>query len=285
VSGEPDADANAEQRDYWNSEEGAVWVREQDRYDEMLAPFTPALLDAAAPGAADTIVDVGCGTGVTTIAAARLAIDGQVTGYDISGPMIEGARRRAANQGVTNVRFDVADAQTDALGSRVDVVLSRFGVMFFDDPLVAFANLRAALAPGGRLAFACWQPLFSNQWMTIPALAVAEHVALPDPPAPGTPGPFSLGDAEHLRAILVGAGFADASITPFETSLLLGGVGSVDDAVTFLRSTGMGRTLLREAPVDAVEAALAGVRAALAPHHDGDGVRLGSAAWIVTASS
>ena len=164
-------------------------------------------------------------------------------------------------------------------------MLSRFGVMFFDDPVAAFTNLHHTMAPGGRLGFVCWQPLFVNEWMTVPALAIAEHVPLPDPPAPGTPGPFSFGDPDHVRAVLGAAGFGDPSVTAFETSLLLGGVGSVEDAVEFLRSTGMGRTLLSQAPTDVVDHALDGVRAAVAPHHDGDGVRLASAIWIVTATS
>ena len=276
--------ANAEQREYWNSDEGAIWVTDEARYDEMLAPFAAALLDAEVPAPDATVLDVGCGTGATTIAAARLASRGVTTGIDISGPMIEGARRRAEREGVTNVAFEVCDAQAESIPTRPDLVLSRFGVMFFDDPVAAFTNLGGAIAPGGRMAFVCWQPLFVNEWMTVPALAVAEHVPLPEPPAPGTPGPFSFGDADLVRTVLADAGFAEVSVAPFEASLLLGGVGSVDAAVAFLRNTGMGRTLLSAAPPDVVDAALAGVRDALAPHHDGDGVRLNAATWIVTAS-
>lgn len=278
------SDANAEQREYWNSDEGAIWVTDEARYDEMLAPFSAALLDAAAPASDATLLDVGCGTGATTIAAARLASGGVTTGIDISRPMIEGARRRAEREGVTNAAFEVCDAQVDPIPTRPDLLLSRFGVMFFDDPVAAFGNLHGAIEPGGRLAFVCWQPLFVNEWMTVPALAVAEHVPLPEPPPAGTPGPFSFGDADLVRRVLDTAGFADVSVEPFEASLLLGGVGSVDAAVTFLRNTGMGRTLLSTAPADVVDAALAGVADALTPHHDGDGVRLNAATWIVKAS-
>src|SRR3954470_23783743 len=179
----PVSDANAEQREYWNSDEGAIWVTDETRYDEMLAPFAAALLDAAVPTPDATVLDVGCGTGATTIAAARLASGGVTTGIDISGPMIEGARRRAAREGVPNVAFEVCDAQAEPIPTRPDLLVSRFGVMFFDDPVVAFTNLRGAIAPGGRMAFVCWQPLFVNEWMTVPALAVAEHVPLPEPPA------------------------------------------------------------------------------------------------------
>ena len=226
----------------------------------MLAPFTPALLDAAAPARSDTVLDVGCGTGGTTVGAARLAADGRATGIDISEAMVDGARRRAEREGVTNVAFAVRDAQTDDLGGGVDLVLSRFGVMFFDDPVTAFSNLRRTLTPAGRLGFVCWQPLFVNEWMTVPALAVAEHVPLPEPPGPGVPGPFSFGDPDHVRSVLGAAGFGAVTVDAFEASVLLGGVGSVEEAVTFLRSTGMGRTLLSEAPTDVVDRALDGVR-------------------------
>jgi SAM-dependent methyltransferase len=277
------SDANAQQREYWNSDEGATWVTDEARYDEMLAPFAAALLDAASPEPDATILDVGCGTGATTLAAAHRAAGGVSTGIDISRPMIEGARRRVEREGVTNAAFEVCDAQVDPIPTRPDLLLSRFGVMFFEDPVAAFTNLHGSMAPGGRLAFVCWQPLFVNEWMTVPALAVAEHVPLPEAPAAGTPGPFSFGDADLVRGVLDAAGFRDVSVEPFEASLLLGGRGSVDAAVAFLRNTGMGRTLLSQAPPAIADAALAGVRTALAPHHDGDGVRLNSSTWIVTA--
>ena len=273
--------ANADQREYWNREGGSVWVEDQARFDEMLAPFATAVLDAAGLGADTTVIDLGCGTGALTLAAAARA--GHATGLDISVPMIDAARRRAEREGVTNARFDVCDAQADPLPS-ADVAVSRFGVMFFEDPIAAFANVRRAIAPSGRLVFVCWQGLLVNEWMTLPTFTAAEHVPLPDPPAPGTPGPFSLGDEDHLRAVLDGAGFADVAITPFTTTLLLGGTGSVEDAVPFLERTGMGRTMLSEASPEALTRVREGLATALAPHHDGTGVRLGAATWIVTCT-
>jgi SAM-dependent methyltransferase len=276
---------NAEQRDYWNSDEGAVWVRDEARYDAMLAPFATALLDATSPVPDSNVLDVGCGTGATTLAAARIVSGATATGIDISRPMIEGARRRAEREGVTNAAFAVHDAQVDPIDATVDLLLSRFGVMFFDDPVAAFVNLHATLAPDGRVAFVCWQPLFVNEWMTVPALAVAEHVPLPEPAGPGTPGPFSFGDADHVRGILDAAGFSAVTITPFETSLLLGGLGTTEGAVEFLVRTGMGRALLADAPDDVLARALQAVHDALAPHHDGDGIRLNAATWIVQAAA
>jgi SAM-dependent methyltransferase len=273
---------NAAQRAQWNSEEGEHWVTAAARFDEMLDPFTPALLDAAAPGPGETVLDVGCGTGSTTIAAAERAR--HATGLDISAPMVEGARARAARAGVTNADFAVADAQVDPLPSRVDVVISRFGVMFFEDAVAAFANIRRAHSPGGRLVFECWQTLLANAWTMVPALAVAEHVPPSGPPDANAPGPFSFGDPDRVRSVLADAGYGTVAVVPLTTTLLLGGRGSTADAVTFLRHTGAGRRMLAGADDATRDRALAALHDALDPHHDGEGVRLDAATWIVTAT-
>ena len=171
---------NAAQSEHWNSDEVRRWVTEQDRFDRMLAPFATALLEAAPLGAASRVLDVGCGTGLTTCEAARIATAGGARGLDISGQMVEAGRARAAAEGLVNVTFDVGDAQTERFAAEVDVVISRFGVMFFDDPTAAFANIRTALAPSGRVAFVCWQSLSANPWMAVPLEAAARHVAVPD---------------------------------------------------------------------------------------------------------
>ena len=196
------SEANAAQVEHWNSEAALHWVTDRDGHDRMLAPFATALLEAAALTPDDRVLDIGCGTGPTTCEAARIASRGHVRGLDISQPLIEAARSRAAELGITNVSFDVGDAQTDSFAPEFDVVMSRFGVMFFDDPAAAFANLRTALDPSGRLVFVCWQDLFVNEWMAVPGLAAAQHVPLPEPGPPDAPGPFSLGDADRLRELL-----------------------------------------------------------------------------------
>lgn len=277
----PDAAANAAMAEYWNSDEAAHWVARQQSYDEALEPFVTPILDAAALTGRDQVIDVGCGTGGTTVVAATTAAF--ATGLDISAPMIDAARRRAAAAGVTNVGFAVADVQVARDLPPADVVISRFGVMFFDDPVAAFANLRGALRPGGRVVFACWQPLSENEWMSVPALAAAAHVALPVPSDPAAPGPFAFGDADRIRAVLGDAGFHDVAVEPFTTRMLLGGRGDLEHAVTYIRQTGMGRAIFADPDADATRAAIDAVRAALAPHLGPDGVRLGAATWIVTA--
>jgi SAM-dependent methyltransferase len=274
--------ANRDQIEYWNSDEARRWVEQQWRYDTMLEPYARELLGAAEIAAHERVLDVGCGTGTTTLAAAAGARE--ALGVDISEPMIARARDRAREQGLPNARFEVADAQIAPFEVEFyDIVISRFGVMFFDDPVAAFANLRTAMRRDGRTVFVCWQNLADNEWVLVPGMAAAAHVPLPDVGEPGAPGPFALGDAERLRTLLTRAGFGDVRIQPLADSILLAGGGTVDDAVDFFRSTGMGRALFADAaPLD-VARAIDAVREALAPYQTPEGVRLGAAAWIVDA--
>ena len=152
--------------------------------------------------------------------------------------------------------------------------------MFFDDPEVAFRNLADALAPGGRLAFVCWQDLLANPFMTVPGLALAEHVALPDLGPPGSPGMFALADPARIRSLLAAAGLAEVVIKPLADEILLGGGGTLDDAVEFLRQGGMGRAVLAGSREAARDRAVAAVREALAPYVTAEGVLIGAAAWL-----
>ena len=276
--------ANRDQIEYWNSDKSRHWVEQQWRYDAMLEPYAGRLLGAAEIAPHERVLDVGCGTGTTTLAAAVGAQD--ALGVDISEPMIARARDRAREQGLQNARFEVADAQTAPFeADSHDVVISRFGVMFFDDPVAAFANMRTAVRRNGRTVFVCWQNLADNDWVLVPGTAAAAHVPPPDVGESGAPGPFALGDAERLRALLTRAGFGDVGIQPLADAILLGGVGTVDDAVDFFRSTSMARNLFAQASPDEVARAIDAVRAALAPHETPEGVRLGAAAWLVHARS
>jgi SAM-dependent methyltransferase len=275
--------ANADQIEFWNSDEATHWVRDQARYDEMLAPFTDALLERAALPVDADVLDIGCGTGFTTRAAARRTPEGRATGVDVSEPMIAAARALAQADGLRNVDFSVGDAQTASFAADHAAVISRFGVMFFDDPVAAFTNLRTALRPDGQLTFVCWQPMLDNEWMAVPLMAVLAHVSPPAPADPSTPGPFSLGERDRIVDVLGAAGFGEVTVEPGSTPILVGGPGSVAEAVAFMRATGMGRLLLADREAPGVRDALDAIATALEPHHDGEGVRLGSATWLVTA--
>ncbi len=274
---------NAEQIAYWNEQAGPRWVEESASLDAMLEPLGLEAMDRAAipPGA--TVRDVGCGAGHTTLELARRAgPEGSVTGLDISGPMLALARERARSAGLEHARFEQADAQVAPLAG-FDIAFSRFGVMFFADPVAAFANVRGGLRAGGRLVFICWQPVAENPWVLEPMRALARHVELP-PPAPNAPGPFSLGDPARLRDVLERAGFADPKLEPFACPLRLGGGGSLEQVLAFVLKVGPAAALLRERP-EVVPAATRSIRASLEHHLGPKGVLMDSASWIVSASA
>lgn len=275
--------ANTDQAEAWNGDEGVHWATHQDRYDKMAGAFNDHLFGAAAIGTREAVLDIGCGNGQTTRRAGLLAVDGGAVGIDLSAVMLERARVTSASEGITNVRFEQGDAQVHPFpAATYDVAISRFGIMFFEDPGAAFANIGSALRPGGRLVFLCWQDLSGNEWLMVPASAALQHVPMPDLGAPGAPGPFSLADPEHVTGVLTGAGFDDVTTTPVEAPIVLG--RDADDAVEFLRGTGMARALLDQADAATAERALATVTAALRPYEQPDGLRLGGAAWLVTAT-
>jgi SAM-dependent methyltransferase len=200
--------------------------------------------------------------------------------------MLARAREDAESLGLQNTTFHEGDAQVYALDAQsFDVVISRFGVMFFNDPVQAFSNMRRSTKDGGRLIFVCWQGLVENEWLIVPGAAVAGVVALPDLGPPDAPGMFGLAQPERVRALLRSAGWQDIEVTAAHPPMLLGGGGSLDDTVEFLRTGSIGRTLLQEADEATEAKAVEAVRDALRPFVDSDGVRMNTAAWIVHAKA
>jgi SAM-dependent methyltransferase len=281
----PHADApgpapNDDQVRYWNEVAGPRWVRFQERLDRELAELGALAMERGGVAAGESVLDVGCGCGGTTLELARrVGPRGRALGVDVSRPMLERARARAG--GVANVSFLEADAQSAAFeAAPFDLVFSRFGVMFFSDPAAAFANLRRALRPGGRLSFVCWQRLADNPWVAVPLGALATQLPLPPPPPPGAPGPFAFADAERVAGLLGAAGFAGVVRDDVRETLRLGG-GDLDAAVDFALEIGPASAALREADAGPELRArvAAAVRDALAPFAAGGAVRLPSAAW------
>ena len=270
--------------DEWNGDEAQHWVTEADRYDGQLAPFTDLLFDRLQLAANEVVLDVGCGCGATTIGAARLSA--AAVGVDVSDAMLDVGRERARVGGVANVEFVADDAAHHQFAAEgFDAIVSRFGVMFFDDPVTAFTNLRHALRVGGRLAFVCWQGLEANPWLLVPGVAAAAHVPLPAIGGSGGPGMFSLADRDHLISVVSGAGFADIAVEPVGPMIMLGGGGRLDETLEFLLGTGIARALLDDAQPDARQRAIDAVRDALAEIYEpGRGVALGTGAWLVSAS-
>ncbi len=280
--------ANAEMIRYWNEGAGPAWVAMQERLDAQLAAFGALTRERAGVAVRERVLDVGSGCGGTTLElAGAVGAGGRVVAVDISEPMLARARVRAEAAGLDErIEWQCADAQTAGFDdASFDCVYSRFGVMFFEDPPAAFTNLRRALRPGGRLAFACWQARERNPWMMAPALAAMQHVAFPPPPAPDAPGPFAFADAERVRSILAAAGFEDIEHEAVDGPMPLGR-GGLDEALELFLAVGPVGQALREAQAgpEQRERVVAAVREALAAFETPRGLEAPASAWIVTAS-
>ncbi len=275
--------SNAEQIEYWNGRVGDTWADMQERMDLAFTPVTAALLAAAAPAPGEDVLDIGCGSGETSLAlAAAVGEDGFVTGVDISAPLLDRARARSEGLDI-DIEFVEADAATFDEGQR-DLIISRFGVMFFADPVAAFANIRSLAVAGGRLAFVCWQVPAGNRWATLPAEVLADVVA-PDPRYdPLAPGPFAFADPERVTGILVAAGWPDVALVPLTFPMLMGdGADAVAAAVEFAMRIGPTARAVREAGPEVAGRARARLAEAF-PAYLRDGiVALDAAAWVVTA--
>src|SRR5262245_14865324 len=279
------AGTNAEQIRYWNEVNAEKWIRFRRAIDEQIGPLGRAAMEKAAIRSGERALDVGCGCGDTTLEIARrVGPTGFVVGLDVSAPMLAEATTRAREAGASNARFSNSDAQTHRFSSGAfDVGFSRFGVMFFADPVRAFANLGGALGPGGRLAFVCWQALDRNPWMGVPMKAAAREIPIPPPADPLGPGPFAFADSDRVRRILTDAGFTNVAIDAHEEVLSIGGRADVDAAAEFLMQMGPTGAALRQADPSAEPRVRAAIAKAVAPFLGSDGVRMPSAAWIVLA--
>lgn len=271
------------QREFWNGEATRRWVIEQARIDRLMSNVTEAALAAAAPKPGESVVDVGCGTGTTTLRIAEaVGPSGQVLGVDISEQQLALARQRVAAAGVTQVQLVLDDAATHAFGpNSFDLCFTRFGVMFFADPVAAFRNIRSAMKPSGRLLLAVFRSGSENPWTTASVVAIRHLV--PPPPAlgPEEPGQFSWSDPARVRRILDGAGFNNVVLTPLDLSLNLG--ADAVEAAEFATFIGQGARLLHGQPDETRQAARVAFEAFFKQYEGPNGVSLPGALWLVSA--
>ncbi|WP_432127166.1 class I SAM-dependent methyltransferase [Streptomyces sp. bgisy082] len=273
---------NTEQAQAWNGPEGVHWARHQDRWNAVNEGFNAPLLDAAGIAGDGRVLDIGCGAGQTTRLAALRASRGSALGLDLSGPMLAEARARAEREGVPHALFEQGDAQEHPFGAGAfDTAISRYGVMFFADPVAAFANIGRALRPGGRLAFVCPAGAALNDWATA-MTALRDLLPVGDFGSPGLPGMFSLADPDRIRRVLAAAGFTGVTAERVEAYGTWG--RGAEDAAEFLLGTGPGRHLTERADAETRARARRALEDRLRTHETADGtVRLLSTCWLVTA--
>ena len=243
---------NTGMRDFWNDAGGRMWVSHQEIIEAGMSPLGIKAIDELSIAPGERVLDIGCGCGGTTFELSkRVGNNGYVVGVDISEMIISSAKENKNLEKQRNVDFKCLDAQTHTFSKNTfDAIFSRFGVMFFDDPVAAFKNLRASLRANGRLAFVCWQPVNAIEWISLPLEVVARHIELPPPtPAqPEAPGGFSFGDKNRVVKILSAAGFADIYIESFNTKINIG--NNLDEAQTFLTHIGPAGTVLDNPDID-----------------------------------
>ncbi|MBM13049.1 MAG: SAM-dependent methyltransferase [Halieaceae bacterium] len=279
---------NADQIAFWNGDMGVNWVEYDALIEAMLSPVGDRVLDTLSLSAGTRALDVGCGCGHSTLSLASLiGPGGDVTGIDVSAPMLALAEQLAAQEtGVrASVTFLESDAQTHSFDPEsVDVIFSRFGVMFFEDPVAAFRNIGSALTTNGQLAFCCWQPRAVNPFMTLPAIAALELLPAPPETPPRAPGPFAFEEALYIDSILTAADFSYISVTPISHPLIFGSGLSVEEIVERLVNIGPIAQMVREAPEDFQQPVRDKVIEAVSPHYEqSTGMTLDGHFWQVTA--
>ena len=270
--------ANPNQAEYWNGEAGSAWVKHQERLDAVLAPFTEASLLAMGNIEGLRVLDVGCGCGESTQMLAERGAD--VTGLDISAPMIVRANERTAKSGA--VQFVCGDAATFQDNAGFNRLYSRFGCMFFEDPVAAFLQLRQLLSEGGSVQLMCWQSPRDNPWMAIAGRAIAPFLPDQPPRDPRAPGPFAFADQDYVTGILAQAGFTEIHFESVQRSVLM--APTVDEAIAFQMDIGPAARALRSMDESTRAEALAAIHGALAPYLTDAGVEMPGAVWLIRAS-
>jgi len=280
------SEVNKNQRDFWSGKGGDIWVERQNAMDTMLSPLGEAALNKLNLNEGENVLDIGCGCGHTTLnIAKRISPDGQVTGLDISEPMLKRAKESANEMSISNASFNCVDVQTDDMGEEVySAAFSRFGVMFFEDPVAAFCNINKSLITGASLSFVCWQSPALNPWQSLFIEAVKKYVDLPSPP-PRSPSPFAFMESEYVSSILEESNFQNIIIEGHEAEVNMFSGRSLSDSVKDYISinpvvSGMLKDSTEQEKTEIINSAIE----AFSPYYSAKGLMFPSATWLVTTT-
>ena len=280
------SEVNKNQRDFWSGKGGDIWVERQNAMDTMLSPLGEAALNKLNLNEGENVLDIGCGCGHTTLnIAKRISPDGQVTGLDISEPMLKRAKESANEMSIRNASFNCVDVQTDDIGEEVySAAFSRFGVMFFEDPVAAFCNINKSLITGASLSFVCWQSPALNPWQSLFIEAVKKYVDLPSPP-PRSPSPFAFMESEYVSSILEESNFQNIMIEGHEAEVNMFSGRSLSDSVKDYISinpvvSGMLKDSTEQEKTEIINSAIE----AFSPYYSAKGLMFPSATWLVTTT-
>ena len=279
------SEVNKNQKDFWSGKGGDIWVERQNAMDTMLSPLGEAALNKLNFNEEENVLDIGCGCGHTTLnIAKRIGPSGNVTGLDISEPMLKRAKETAVEMSITNTSFKCVDVQTVELGDQIySSAFSRFGVMFFEDSVAAFKNINKSLISGGYLSFVCWQSPAVNPWQSLFIQEVKKFLDLPSPP-PRSPGPFAFMESEYVSSILEESKFQDITIEGHEAEVNMFSGRSLSDSVKdYISINPVVTQMLKESSENQIAEIVNSGIEAFSPYYSEKGLIFPSATWLVTA--
>ena len=279
------SEVNKNQKDFWSGKGGDIWVERQNAMDPMLSPLGEAALNKLNFNEEENVLDIGCGCGHTTLnIAKRIGPSGNVTGLDISEPMLKRAKESAVEMSITNTSFKCVDVQTEDLGDQIySAAFSRFGVMFFEDSIAAFKNINKSLISGGYLSFVCWQSPAVNPWQSLFIQEVKKFLDLPSPP-PRSPGPFAFMESEYVSSILEESKFQDITIEGHEAEVNMFSGRSLSDSVKdYISINPVVTQMLKESSENQIAEIVNSGIEAFSPYYSEKGLIFPSATWLVTA--
>ena len=274
---------NQEQKEFWNEKKGEIWVSLESKIDKMLGPLGDQAIKILKPKVGEKILDIGCGTGSTSQTLSKLVGEsGIITGIDISKPILNFAQKQKENKKIKNINFIQADAQNHQFSDlNFDAVFSRFGIMFFEDPISAFKNIKKSLSCNGRLTFVCWSKSEDNDWMNLSSNVASQFLELPPKANPKEPGPFALEDYFYIEEILIKSGWKNIKIKAYKENIVIG--ETLDHAADFLSRMGPMSVPFENANEQTKEKVISALKECYSKYFTPKGVEFHFSSWIVSA--